>query len=112
MPDEEKSDDVAQEEVELAEDSKNLESIEVRSVAELVEALSARPEGETVWYRGHSDASHELIPSLARAPRNVDAEQTLLKRFKQNAYPFLKVVPESEWEWLFLMQHHGVPQDS
>jgi hypothetical protein len=100
---------IAKEAVELAEEPKDLESLEVRSVADLVAALSSRPEGETVWYRGHSDASHELIPSLARGPRNVDAEQTLLKRFKQNAYPFLKVVPESEWEWLFLMQHHGVP---
>ncbi len=82
---------------------------EVRSVAELVEALSHRPSKEIVWYRGHNKASHPLVPSLARPPRNVDAEMTLVKRFRQNAYPFLEMSPRTEWDWLFLMQHHGVP---
>lgn len=81
----------------------------VRSVAELVEALAARPEKEIVWYRGHNDSSHQLIPSLARSPKSVDAEMTLVKRFRQNAYPFLDMAPQTEWDWLFLMQHHGVP---
>src|ERR1700761_5649899 len=62
---------------------------EVRSVAELIEALSHRSDKEIVWYRGHNKASHPLIPSLARPPKNVDAEMTLVKRFRQNAYPFL-----------------------
>ncbi|HEX5502802.1 MAG TPA: FRG domain-containing protein [Thermomicrobiales bacterium] len=82
---------------------------EVKSVAELVEALSARPDKEIVWYRGHNDANHPLIPSLARPPKSVDAEMTLVKRFRQNAYPFLEMSPRTEWDWLFLMQHHGVP---
>lgn len=82
---------------------------EVRSVAELIEALSHRPDKEIVWYRGHNKASHPLIPSLARPPKNVDAEMTLVKRFRQNAYPFLEMSPRTEWDWLFLMQHHGVP---
>lgn len=81
----------------------------VRSVAELVKALSARSEKEIVWYRGHNDSSHQLIPSLARSPKSVDAEMTLVKRFRQNAYPFLDMAPQTEWDWLFLMQHHGVP---
>ncbi len=87
----------------------NVESVEIHSVTEFVGALFGRPEEETVWYRGHSKLAHELIPSLARPPRKVEAEETLIKRFKQNAYPFLKTIPEREWEWLFLMQHHEVP---
>jgi len=41
----------------------------------------------------------------------VQAEGTLVKRFKQNAYRFLEHPPErgAEWPWLFLMQHYGVP---
>jgi hypothetical protein len=84
-------------------------SVEINSITDFIGALFSRPEEETVWYRGHSKLTHELIPSLARPPRTVEAEETLIKRFKQNAYPFLKTIPEREWEWLFLMQHHEVP---
>jgi FRG domain len=92
-----------------AEAAGELETAVVGNVAEFVAALSTRPEDETVWYRGHARLSHQLVPSLARPPRKVEAEETLLKRFKQNAYPFLKTIPDGEWEWLFLMQHHAVP---
>ena len=33
----------------------------------------------------------------------------LIKRFKQNAFQFLDLVPKDEWEWIFLMQHYRVP---
>lgn len=89
--------------------SGGLDSIVIGSVADFVAALSSRPADEIVWYRGHTDVAHQLVPSLARPPRSIDAELTLIKRFKQNAFPFLKSVPASEWDWLFLMQHHGVP---
>jgi hypothetical protein len=58
---------------------------------------------------GHGDATWALLPSLARPPCTVDAERTLVKRLKQNAFRFLDTVPIDEWAWLFLMQHHGVP---
>lgn len=86
-----------------------LESIEIGSVADFIAALGSRPVEEVAWYRGHTNVDHKLIPSLARPPRSVEAELTLIKRFKQNAFPFLKSAPTSEWDWLFLMQHHGVP---
>jgi hypothetical protein len=82
---------------------------EIEAVGDLVEALRLNPPDAMTWYRGHSDERWKLVPSIARAPRTVDAELTLLKRFKQNAYPFLTRPPMDEWEWLFLMQHYGVP---
>ncbi len=33
----------------------------------------------------------------------------MIKRFKQDAYPRLRENPETEWDWLFLAQHHGLP---
>jgi len=33
----------------------------------------------------------------------------LMKRFQQNAVPFLPHNPATEWDWLFLMQHYGAP---
>jgi hypothetical protein len=81
----------------------------IRSVADLLAELRGNLPEEIVWYRGHRVTSWMLLPSIARAPRSVDAELTVLKRFKQNAYPFLRSPPFTEWEWLFFLQHYGAP---
>jgi hypothetical protein len=82
------------------------------STAEFLSALSSLSGeigDEAVWFRGHSRASYKLLPSLARNLRALEREALLSKRFKQNAYPFRQNPPQSEWEWLFLMQHFGIP---
>ena len=82
------------------------------STAEFLGALSKLSTtigDEAVWFRGHSKASFNLLPSLARDPKALERESLLSKRFKQNAYPFRQTPPQSEWEWLFLMQHFGIP---
>jgi hypothetical protein len=82
---------------------------EITSVADLLTALrDSYSTNDIIWYRGHEDASWTLTPSLARPPHDVNAEQTLIKRFKQNAFRFLQTTPADEWDWLFLMQHYGV----
>jgi len=82
---------------------------EVRSVSDLIKFLKEdRPEKEPLWFRGQADAAWSLLPSLARSG-GIDVELTLFKRFKQNALPFMMQRPETEWEWLFVMQHHGLP---
>ena len=85
------------------------EPIVITSIADLLDGLEEQPEAGVSWYRGHTKSSHSLVPSIGRDYQPTDAELTLVKRFKQNAYPFLDSPPEKEWEWLFLMQHHGVP---
>jgi len=40
---------------------------------------------------------------------NFDTERELLELFKTRALPFLgEYVPENDWEWLALGQHHGL----
>lgn len=83
---------------------------EIRSLSDFVTALdNPDTRNEVVWFRGQSDSRWNLTPSLARYPNGVEAEISLMKRFKQNAIPLSRTRPLSEWEWLFLMQHHGVP---
>ena len=36
-------------------------------------------------------------------------EAAMIKLFKQQSRPHLDEMPSSEWEWLFLMQHHRPP---
>jgi hypothetical protein len=81
----------------------------VNSVAELLDQLPSvvRPD-DMVWFRGEASLSFKLLPTLCRPPCSPDKESTLIKRFRQNAFPFLDSVPKTEWEWLFLMQHYGV----
>ncbi len=78
-------------------------------LAELAQFYGKISSDEVVWFRGHVSSQFTLLPSLARSPQGLEREHLLVKRFKQNAYPFRHLPPQSEWEWLFLMQHYGVP---
>jgi hypothetical protein len=86
-----------------------IEEHRIASLAELLERLAEiSVRAKTVWFRGHADAGWKLEPTLSRQGK-LASEIQLTKRFKQNAFQFLPHVPIHEWEWMFLMQHYGVP---
>lgn len=60
------------------------------------------------WFRGHASASWNLIPGYYRAERTI-SETSLLARFKQSAAMLAELQPKDAYDWLFLMQHYGVP---
>ena len=63
-------------------------------------------------FRGVSDSSHELTPSLFRRETDCDfalLESDLMWVFKAQARPHLQRIPSSELEWLVVAQHHGLP---
>ncbi len=83
--------------------------VEIRSIGALVDRLSEDvPDDQPTWFRGMANRDWRLEPSLARHG-GIDLEIPLIKRFKQNALPHMSSRPENEWEWLFVMQHHGLP---
>lgn len=69
------------------------------------------------WFRGCGKyPEHQLEPSLLRHPEvksskqdPVQLEQRLKARFLQTSAPFLSTVPPTDFDWLFLQQHYGVP---
>jgi FRG domain len=67
------------------------------------------------WYRGCGKVSHELKPSLYRHSRSktiedlMKLENSYSRAFKQRSIPFHSRSISDTWEWLFLMQHYGVP---
>ena len=82
----------------------------IASVGALIAALKKQaPDGKGVWFRGQSVSNWQLIPSLARQQKHLAAEAALLKRFMQNAVPHLDRAPTTDWEWMFMMQHHRAP---
>lgn len=82
----------------------------VQSISELMGCLDAQglPNNSPTWFRGQRDLEWELTCSLARNG-GLEKELPFLRRFKQNALPLMRSRPENEWEWLFVMQHHGLP---
>ncbi|MDC7788488.1 FRG domain-containing protein [Rhodoplanes sp. TEM] len=64
-------------------------------------------------FRGVPSVRHTLVPSVGRRREgcsySIGLEEALLDQFKREALPFLDHRPTTEWEWLALAQHHGVP---
>lgn len=85
------------------------EDQEVTSLSQLIELLKKDlPPNRPTWFRGMRDADWDLVPSISRFG-GTEAELAFVKRFKQNALPHIQVRPNTEWDWLFIMQHHGLP---
>lgn len=83
---------------------------QISSVQELIAALEEDQKDYqgAIWYRGHANVAWKLMPSYLRLD-NPPSESTMLKRFKQSAALLLDREPHDSFDWLFLMQHHGVP---
>ena len=82
----------------------------IKSVSELIEKLKkdSKSHNGPIWFRGQSNKTHKLIPSLYRKNSSV-SEMTLIKKFKQNASLLVSRNYNDDFDWLFVMQHHGVP---
>lgn len=69
--------------------------------------------GQSFIYRGVSSTSHKLIPKLGRcrfkSSNITKPERTMFRLFKEQAVPYLTFVPQDDWDWLALAQHHGLP---
>lgn len=64
---------------------------------------------QRVWFRGLESASYELVPTFHRRGISIGDEIYMMNLFKQNAHEFVGRIPRGEWEWMFLMRHHGLP---
>lgn len=84
----------------------------ISGVGQLLEFLSADLAGsaEPIWFRGQADAAWNLDPKFLRNDPD-KPESHLLNRFRQSAAYILQSPQSSlsDFDWLFLMQHHGAP---
>lgn len=60
-------------------------------------------------FRGHANVKFELIPSLYRADGLDYYEREMVREFKNNCDHLVKKRPKHEVDWMFYMQHHGMP---
>lgn len=85
------------------------ETIAIKRVQELLDYLDHKgAEGSALWFRGQRNAEWSLLPGYMRLV-SPPSESTLLSRFKQNAARLLDFPPATSFDWMFLMQHYGVP---
>ena len=79
------------------------------SIEAILERWKAVHTTTHLWYRGQARASWDLAPGLYRGGVNPKREREMLRDFKQKARQFLSEPPRSDLEWLFWMQHYGLP---
>jgi hypothetical protein len=76
-----------------------------------VEAYS----GKTVIFRGVRSTEHKLVPKIGRYKKfkksrdTLGEERYMLRLFKEQAVRYMATIPDNNWEWLAIMQHHGMP---
>ena len=84
--------------------------IYINSVSQFIECLGEINRGKRGIYRGQR-RERPLLPKLARLTTPLpllEAEQAMFDDFKGRSVPLLEKQPESDWDWLALMQHHGL----
>lgn len=83
---------------------------EIKSISNLITFLKKQRKkfDEDMWFRGQSDIDWTLSPGILRLSKNT-SESSLLTRFKQSAAMLINKSTKDDFDWLFLMQHYGVP---
>jgi hypothetical protein len=76
-------------------------------------SIEVAPIEGAMVYRGVPDADYQLVPSVGRwkGPEENRAhfELQIFTDFKMRSEGYRESIPRSEWDWLFLAQHHGLP---
>ena len=64
-------------------------------------------------FRGHSDQAYQLRPLVGRGGHTSASDEkyeaSLFRVFKREAGTHLSPAPATDWEWLAVAQHHGLP---
>jgi len=62
---------------------------EISGIGELIHKLGQLGVRDITWFRGQGDKSWGLVPGLGRRADGISAEMAIIKRFKQNAGPYI-----------------------
>ncbi|MBN2863379.1 MAG: FRG domain-containing protein [Bacteroidales bacterium] len=85
----------------------------VKSLRDYISAVNyiSHVFSDNLWYRGHAKNTFQNLPSLLREDTWMDndysyqAEYNIFKTFKRKS----KIKKETDYEYLHLMQHYGLP---
>lgn len=67
-----------------------------------------KPQG-TLLFRGVRNSDYKLIPKVGRMKADNYSEVKILRDFKTRGASHFDIPPRTDWEWLPIAQHHGLP---
>lgn len=81
----------------------------VKAVLQIHSEWSAKEDSDVdnIWFRGVRDKALSLLPGAYW--RDTFDEVSLFLTFKAAVPAYVSRVPNDDWEWYYLMQHHGLP---
>ena len=95
--------------------------IEIKSFRELIDAIEGTS-NQLPIFRGQGNVSWKLIPKIGRVynyrptvdkscaqDRVYKEEVVAFEDFKRRSIPYINQLPQDDWQWLALAQHHGLP---
>ncbi len=86
-------------------------TVNINSLIEYVNYLEKECRAEDILFRGQQREDWTLLPKLVRIKTKntvLKSERVMLKEFKRQAIPHLKIIPTTDLEWLAVAQHHGM----
>lgn len=83
----------------------------IESFADYVNFIQKNCKSDSILFRGQRQ-NKPLLPRIARIDLTSDlltVEKQIFTEFKRQSIPYLDYKPQTDWDWLALMQHYGLP---
>jgi hypothetical protein len=85
-----------------------MKDVTVTDFASLHEVLRRFRKDKRWLFRGQADASWKLLPKAGRLPYSLVEDRQVFESWKRRAIEHIRILPNSDWEWLAVAQHHGL----
>lgn len=80
----------------------------IKNFSEAHAIFSKYKKDKQIIFRGHSNSEWELLPKIGRANFSGANEKLIFESWKRRAIEHTKIIPQNDWEWLSIAQHHGM----
>jgi hypothetical protein len=81
----------------------------IETFAEFHEVFSTYRKDNRWMFRGQADSDWEVKPKAGRPPYCERNDLEYLSTWKRKASEYIQNKPDSDWEWMAIAQHHGLP---